>query len=286
MYVFKPIWNFQAKKISMKFLKFLVSKTFLKNLAFAIIGFWLLLVLSFGFLKVYTHHGEALSVPDLTGMDMGEVQKVLKKNKLQYKVIDSIFIYDRRKGTVISQNPIPNSKVKRKRTIHLTMNALKPMQIPMAKVNGTSLRQAMALLESRDFRVGRLYYENDFAQNNVLEQKYQGNVIDSGTMIEKGSYIDLVVGKGLKNFYVVVPEVRNLNKNIALKKLITGCLNMGTINYDNSVLTYNDSVTARVWKQSPKFISARKLRLGSFVDVWFTKDSVKIAELDSLLISN
>lgn len=267
----------------MKFLKFLISKLFLKNLAYAIVGFWVFILLIFGALNLYTHHGEALSVPDFTGLTEPEVQEIVKKNKLRYKIIDSVFIYDRKKGSVIEQNPIPNSKVKRKRTIFFVMNAYSPMETSMPKVEGYSLRQAIAELEAKGLRVGELIYVDDFAQNYVLEQKLNGLPVEAGTKLDKGSYIDLVLGKGLKNHRVVVPDVRNFNLYVALQRLITNSLNIGTIKYDNSVLTYNDSVTAIVWKQSPSSDGERTRRLGAAVNLWFTKDSTLIAKTDSLV---
>lgn len=270
----------------MKFLRFLTSKLFLKNLLYAIAGFWVLILLVFGGLNVYTHHGEALSVPDFTGLTIPEVEKIVKKNKLRYKIIDSVFIYDRKKGSVVEQNPIPNSKVKRYRTIFFVMNANSPMKIPMPKVVGYSLRQAIAELESKGLRIGKLIYVDDFAQNYVLEQKFNGLPIEAGEMIDKGSYIDVVLGKGLKNQHVIIPDVRSLNRYVALQRLITNSLNIGTINYDNTVLTYNDSVTAIVWKQDPKSDGERTRRLGSEVELWFTKDSLLIARTDSLVNLN
>jgi len=267
----------------MEFLKFLKSKLFLKNLLYAIGGFWIFILLIFGGLNVYTHHGEALLVPDFTGLTIPEVEKLVQKKKLQYKIIDSVFIYDRKKGSVIEQNPIPSSKVKRNRTIFFIINANSPMEVPMPKVVGYSLRQAVAELESKGLRIGKLIYVNDFAQNYVLEQKYDGLPIEAGEMIDKGSYIDLVLGKGLRNYTVIVPDVRNLNRYAALQKLIINSLNLGTIKYDNSVLTYNDSVTAIVWKQSPQAIGETRRILGSEVNLWLTKDSVLIAETDSLV---
>jgi eukaryotic-like serine/threonine-protein kinase len=267
----------------MKFLKFLISKVFLKHLLYAVAGFWIFILLVFGALNVYTHHAEALTVPDFTGLTIPEIQDVMQKKKLRYKVIDSVFIYDRKKGSVIEQNPIPNSKVKRNRTIFFVVNANSPMKVLMPNIVGYSLRQAIAEMEAKGLRVGKLIYVNDFAQNYVLEQKYKGIPIKAGDKIDKGSYVDIVLGKGLKNQRTVVPDVRNLNRYVALKRLITNSLNIGTINYDNSVLTYNDSVTAIVWKQSPTSDGERTRRFGSPVELWFTSDSLLIAETDSIV---
>ncbi len=54
----------------------------------------------------------------------------------------------------------------------------------------------MNSLRSKGLTVNQLQYVEDFAGNAILEQLYKGEVIEPGTIIEKGSEIDLVVGLG------------------------------------------------------------------------------------------
>ncbi|PLX01208.1 MAG: penicillin-binding protein [Marinilabiliales bacterium] len=133
----------------------------------------------------YTNHGEALSVPDFTGMSMKEVEQTCKKHHLRYEVIDSVYSNTAEKGTVVDQSPGVDFKVKENRRIFLTVNATCAERVNMPKVVGVSLRQATALLETYGLKIGNLEYVPDFATNYVLEQKYKGNQLEPGEMVEK-----------------------------------------------------------------------------------------------------
>jgi eukaryotic-like serine/threonine-protein kinase len=99
---------------------------------------------------------------------------VTRASKLRLKVSDSVFISHEARGTVIDQNPAPNFRVKEKRTIFLTINAMNPERVSMPDVTGVSLRQARAIIETRGLEVGTLIYVPDIALNNVLRQQYKG----------------------------------------------------------------------------------------------------------------
>ena len=122
----------------MTLFKFLISKAFLKHFAYAFSGIIVLLVLTFLILKVYTHHGKYLSVPDFTGLTMEEVQTKAKKSKLRIEVTDSIFNNNKPRGTVIEQNPVSGFQVKKNRRIFLVMNALNPEKVKMPDIVGVS----------------------------------------------------------------------------------------------------------------------------------------------------
>ena len=60
----------------MDFLKFLISKTFLRHLGLAAAIALVLLLSTVIWLKIYTHHGQAILVPDLSGLTEEEVADV------------------------------------------------------------------------------------------------------------------------------------------------------------------------------------------------------------------
>jgi len=110
----------------MDFLKFLISKLFFTHLSLAIaISFFLLLV-TFLTLRIYTRHGQALSVPDLRGKYEAEITELLLEQELKYEIVDSVYNNDYERGTVVDQNPPPEFQVKKGRTIFLTINARIP----------------------------------------------------------------------------------------------------------------------------------------------------------------
>ncbi len=270
----------------MDFLNFLITKLFLKNLLIAM-GIGLLLILSsFLWLKIYTHHGQALTVPDLTGLNPEEAQIIVQSKKLKFSVTDSVFYKELPRGTIVKQNPEPGSRVKEYRTIYITLNALNPEKVIMPTLTGVSLRQARVILETYGLNLGKISYKNDIAVNNVMQQLYNGTVIEPGEMIIKGSSVDLILGKGLSNETTIVPNLIGEHINEAKSLLADRYLNIGAIIYDNTLLTGEDTVFAFIYRQYPGFEKENLLQLGSNVDIWLTIDSTKMPHADTLNIDN
>ena len=257
----------------MTLFKFLTSKTFLKHFAYAFGGIVVLLIATFLILKVYTHHGRYLSVPDFTGLTMDEVQVKAKKSKLRIEVTDSIFNNNKPRGTVIEQNPVSGFQVKKNRRIFLVMNALNPEKVKMPDIVGVSHRQAEAVLKNAGLEIGRLIHVPDIAINNVLKQKYKGEEIKKGTLVPKGSKIDLVLGMGLSDQKTQVPDLNHYTLNDAKRRILRSALNIGAVIYDESITDGTDSTEAKIWRQYPSFKENKLIRLGTTVDLWLSVDS-------------
>ena len=96
----------------MDFLRFLISRIFWKNLAIAVGITLFTFTLLFLFLRIFTRHGQAFSVPDLSGLSIREADSLLEERKLRCQVVDSVYNSIVPRGSVISQNPPPEFKVK------------------------------------------------------------------------------------------------------------------------------------------------------------------------------
>jgi len=262
----------------MDFLKFLISKLFFKHLFLAIVISFFLLLVTFLTIRIYTRHGQALSVPDLRGKFETEVIEILLEQELIYEIVDSVYNNDYERGTVVDQNPPPEFQVKKGRTIFLTINAIIPEMIQMPEVVGVSLRQARAIVVTAGLRIGRLSYLPDIAVNIVLQQKYKGDVIEEGDSIPKGAVIDLVLGRGVSDDKTAAPELIGLHLEAAVDKISVRYLNIGAIIYDGTVENEEDSLNAFIWKQRPVFDSETLLNLGSAMDIWLTVDSTKLPD--------
>ena len=274
----------------MTFFEFITNKTFFKHLLYAIGVFVVIIILTFLSLRIYTHHGQKLSVPDFTGLTLEEVHKKAKKSKLRIEVADSVFNNNMPRGTVIKQNPIVGFKVKKNRRIFLTLNAFNPEKVKMPNIVGVSHRQAEAILKNAGLEIGRLIHIPDIAVNNVLKQKYEGNEIPEGTLIAKGSKVDLILGMGLSNQKTQIPKLDHHTLAYAKNRILRAALNIGAIIYDESIIDETDSLEAKIWRQYPSFKENKLIRLGSTVDVWITVDStILYPELfteDSIIVSN
>lgn len=262
-------------------ISFLKSKKFWKHFAYAfggiIVGLNIILLL----LKLYTHHGQALSVPVLEGLTINEAQDLASDKKLRLQIIDSVFIAGKPGGTIVAQNPSPTSKVKSNRIVFITLNAVNPERTEMPDVIGFSLRQAQDNIENKGLKVGNVIYVPDIATNYVKKQLYRNRDIAPKTKINKGSLIDLVVGMGISNERTSLPKLVGLSLENARETMSSAYLNLGAIVYDNSVETYDDSTNAVIWKQRPEYSSGNTINLGSSVDVFLTIDRSKLGESDT-----
>ena len=115
----------------MDFLRFLLSKKFFGHLGIAIAVGIILILAVLLWLRIYTHHGQAITVPDLTALTTDEVGDVTTSRHLRYEVVDSVFSNELPRGTVLKQNPKANSRVKKDRKIFLTMNAVNHEMVSM-----------------------------------------------------------------------------------------------------------------------------------------------------------
>ncbi len=266
------------------FLKFLTTRIFWKNFGIAS-GILVFLVLFFFVgLRIYTRHGQAISVPDMSGLTIEEVEQVTEARGLRFEVTDSVYYSEDRRGTIIDQSPPPNFKVKQNRTIFLTINAMNPEKVRMPNVVGISLRQAQAILETQGLQVGKLEYVPDIAVNNVLEQMHNDSEIEPGDMLVRGSTIDLVLGGGLSEQSTPVPKLVSLKYEDAINRIIGSSLNIGATVFDTTVTNAEDSMEAFVWRQRPEYDEDEmvSIRLGSSVDLWLTLDSTRLPQPDTL----
>ena len=267
----------------MDFFRFLITKKFLRHLGLAAAISIILLLGTLLWLKIYTHHGKTIVVPDLAGLTMDEVGDVTSSRRLRFEVVDSVFSTEMPRGTVIKQNPNASSMVKKNRKIFLTMNAVNLEMVSMPQLIGLSFRQARLALQNAGLLQGTITYKPDFAKNNVLQQMHSGTVINEGTIITKGAVIDLVLGMGLSSKTTRVPDLVRLGLEEASAILSDYYLNLGAITYDLSFEEAEDSSGAIIWRQYPDYDEFKRLNMGMEMDIWLTLDSTRIPLPDSTL---
>lgn len=267
----------------MDFLRFLITKKFFRHLGLAAALAIILLLGTLVWLKIYTHHGQAITVPNLAGLTVDEVDDVTSSRHLRFEVVDSVFSNEMPRGTVLKQNPKASSRVKKNRKIFLTLNAINLEMVSMPRMVGLSIRQARLALQNAGLILGDIEYRPNFAINNVLQQMHNDSVINEGTEITKGAVIDLVLGMGLSQETTRVPELVGVLLDEATEIIADYYLNIGAITYDESMDDAEDSAQAFIWRQYPEFDEFRRMNMGMEVDIWLTVDSTLLPLPDSTL---
>jgi eukaryotic-like serine/threonine-protein kinase len=263
---------------------FLLSKVFVKNLGLAIVIVVGLIMILLIWFNIYTRHGQARPVPDFYGLTMEQTVKLAKKSKLRIQVMDSVYTTLVQRGCIAEQNPKPGFKVKKWRRIVLTVNAFNPEMVAAPNLVGLPIRQASAVLESTGLEVGKRSYVPDLSVDFVIKQLYKGKEVMEGDSIQKGSIIDLVLGKGLSNERTIVPNLIGMKLENAKNTLLYTSLNLGTFIYDSTITNIDDTLNAFVFKQNPEYRESAKLQLGSAVYLWLTVDSAKLPSDSTLVV--
>lgn len=158
----------------------------------------LLLWITFYSLSWYTKHSDYIVVPDFRGQLISDVVRGDKYNDFKFAINDSIFDSEKSKGSILSQDPYPGSRVKHNRMVYLTIVSLIPEKTAMPDLKDLSLRQAQSMLESSGLKLGKLIFIRSFDEDAVQNQLMGNKIIAAGTRLDKGSVIDLQVGMGAK----------------------------------------------------------------------------------------
>jgi beta-lactam-binding protein with PASTA domain len=254
-----------------------MGKWIIKNLIWALVYVAILIAgITIG-LALFTNHNKEIEVPDFTTLSVEEASQIAQAAGIRVEVTDSVFVRRMERGAVFSQNPVAGSRVKKNRLIRLTINAVNAKQVSMPNLVGYSMRQAKAELSSKGLNLGKLKYVSDMATNNVLKQQYRGADIKSGTMIDSGSEIDLVVGLNDADNQTRVPNVVGMKYTRAVDAVHDNSLNVARTTFDDSVKNYNDSLNAVVFRQTPG-ASSGPITMGGEVSLFFTLDESKLPQ--------
>jgi len=230
----------------MSFFGFLIKKRFYLHLGLSIVLTVILFFIVLQFIKIYSNHGDTYVLPDFSGKTLADIETERYDQLYEFIVIDSIFDSHNPKGSIVIQNPPAGSVVKQYRKVYVTLVAYSTEKVEMPDLIDLSLRQAVNSLRSKGLEVNYLQYVEDFAGNAILEQLYEGEVIEASTIIEKSAGIVLVVGLGREN-QAPVPFLIGLRLSDAIDAINKASFNVGNIYF----LEEEDQEHDRVYRQSP-----------------------------------
>ena len=239
-------------------------KSLLINLA--IIGILVLgatLIFFYVYLPGKTNHGETVTVPDLQGIHMDNVEEYVVQRNLRYEVNDSTYSDDFPPLTILKQYPPPGAKVKEGRKIFISVNRIQPPSVPVPDlVNQSSLRNAEAVLKSNELKRGDIDYKPSPFLNLVLEMYHDGKPIKAGDRLPKGSVIDLVVGNGFARSNMPAPDLIGQNFDDATFIILGSSLQVGQVTLEADTAR----IRAVIIRQSPA--PGIEIKAGDPIDLW------------------
>ena len=167
-----------------------------KNLIFAIL---LVVILVFGiswWLKIYTHHGESVEIPNVKGMKLDIAKPLFEARNISYQVIDSTYNTAVSPGTIIETMPPVGSKVKEGRTIYIRINSYSAGMISVPDVKDVSQRQATAMLQALGFEKINTKWVAGPYRDLVVGLEYQGQELQIKDKIPTNAVLTLLISSG------------------------------------------------------------------------------------------
>jgi len=224
------------------------------------------------YLPGVTNHGETVTVPEIEGMSLNELDEFLVKRNLRYEINDSAYSEKHPPLTVLKQYPHPGARVKENRVVYISINRIKPPTVPIPDLVDGSLINAEVVLRGNELKRGQIELVRGPFLNLVKQMKYRGEVITAGTRIPKGSVIDLVVEDGGSNT-VQVPDVTGYLFEDAKIPIFGSNLNIGEVIVVGDTLGGIDVV---VLKQKPA--PNENIKVGDVVELWVGKKGTPVPE--------
>jgi eukaryotic-like serine/threonine-protein kinase len=158
-------------------------------------------------------HQEEVRVPDLAGKDIVAVIETLNQLGLQLKVDGREPNATLPRDTVVSQSPAPESGIKKGRQVHVVVSQ-GPSDLLAPNVVGEHFRKADIMVRQAGFRPGDIsQVYSDSADRGVVMAQYP----QSGSPIEKGGTIGMLVSSGKKPDILVMPRLVGKKTEEALR---------------------------------------------------------------------
>lgn len=204
-------------------------------------------------MPAYTKYGHGITVPDITRMPLDEAAAILESRGLRHELAAKRSNEAFPPDFVVDQTPNAGMIVKPNRKIYITINTTTTPTVVVPEVQDLSLRNATIQLQNSGLQLGNVTYESSRFRNSVLRQS-----IPSGRRVDQHTTIDLIVGDGLGNVMVRVPDVSNMHLTKAQNALLEAGLNVGTIQFQptdrvapNTVLRYTPDDQPNVYEGTP-----------------------------------
>ena len=176
---------------------YLTTRVFFAQMLLALGIFAALAYLFFHWITYTTHHGQEITVPDLSKLSAEQAEEKLNAIDLDYTILDTVdFRPEFPKLTVVEQEPKAGSKVKEGRKIYIKINASTYTMVSVPDLIEKTYRQAVPTLEAVGLLEGTITYKPYLGKDMVLEMRMNGKKLKAGDKVLKSSKIDLVLGDG------------------------------------------------------------------------------------------
>jgi beta-lactam-binding protein with PASTA domain len=178
----------------------------------------------------YTNYGAGITVPDVKNLSLDQAIEQFEAIGLRYEVYDERPSEKLPPGHILDQTPSGGTIVKPNRKIYLMTSAETRPTVGMPSLVGNSLDNARIQLQVRGLKLGAITYESSPYRNSVLRQS-----VGAGADIRRGTVVNLVIGDGVGQRKVPVPDLLGLRLSQAQIRIRDAGLRVGDITYEASL---------------------------------------------------
>ncbi len=150
-------------------------------------------------IDMYTHHGEAIPVPDIKHKSFADAKQMLAHAGLLIEVTDTGYVRTLPADCILEQSPQPGDFVKSGHVIYVIVNSANTPTITMPDiVDNSSMREAMAKLRAMGFKVGEPQFivgEREWVYGATVN----GHHVVAGDKIPVDAVVVLQVGNGSRS---------------------------------------------------------------------------------------
>ena len=193
-----------------------------------VVLFLFLLLVDRVIMPAAVHTGRVCILPDLTDLTLKEAEEILQERDLSFKVLAEEYTPSRPPGIILSQNPAPQTKVKKGRVVKVVVSKGEKMVL-VPHLKGVSLRQAEIMLHEKGLEAGEINWvpSDTFPQNVVV-----GGSPSFGLSVPVGMSVNLQVSLGSSPDTVVTPNLAGTSLEEAKSILIELGLEIGEVTYE------------------------------------------------------
>jgi hypothetical protein len=116
-------------------------------------------------------------------------------------------------------------------------------------------------------------------RGSVIEQQFKGKKINPGDKIPWGSYVSLIVGSGLNQEPILVPDLEGMTFEEARSLLDANGILLGALVLEPDVV---DTAAAFIWKQMPPRYDDQKepvyIQPGQLMDLWISVNKKSVTD--------
>ena len=147
-------------------------------------------------IEIYTHHGEGVPVPNLTGMTFNNAAHLLDSNGLRIVVSDSGYNKRLPADCILAQSPGEGTSVKKGHTIYVTVNSPSSPTVTIPDIiDNSSVREATAKLTALGFKLlepKAVTGEKDWVYGILC----RGRRVSAGDRVSIDLPLSLMIGNG------------------------------------------------------------------------------------------